>query len=71
LLALGLLLFACCDTLIGLALLDGYIAVPQSSILHQIAYPGFDLVWACYMPSQVLLVLSLLPGRLRSLRRRV
>ena len=60
LLAIGLLLFACCDTVIGLGLLDGYLSIPASSILYRILSPGFNLAWAFYLPSQVMLSMSLI-----------
>ena len=65
LLALGLTLFLCCDTVVGLAFLDGYFTIPTESLLYRIIHPGFDLIWAFYVPSQTLIVLSLLPERLR------
>lgn len=63
--AVGFLLFLCCDTLVGLAFLDGYFTVPEDSFIHWITHPGFDLAWAFYLPSQMLLAASLLPVRLR------
>jgi hypothetical protein len=65
LLALGLLLFICCDTCVGIAMLDGYMAFSKDSLLYRMLHPGFDLVWAFYLPSQMLLALSLLPKRLK------
>lgn len=60
LLAIGLLLFACCDTVIGLGLLDNYLSIPENSILYRIISPGFNLAWAFYLPSQVMLSMSLI-----------
>ena len=57
--AIGLLLFAFCDALIGFAFLDGYLAIPADSVIYKIVYPGFDLAWAFYLPSQALLSVSL------------
>ncbi|MBQ8310922.1 MAG: hypothetical protein IJX80_07920 [Clostridia bacterium] len=62
---IGLLLFVCCDTLIGLSCLDAYLAIPEDSFIWSIIHPGFDLAWAFYVPSQTLLALSLLPERLK------
>ena len=59
--AIGLLLFATCDALIGFAFLDEYMAISPDSIIYKIIHPGFDLAWAFYLPSQVLLSISLLP----------
>ena len=64
LLALGMALFLCCDTVVGLSFLDGYLTLPAESLLYRMIHPGFDPVWAFYVPSQTLIALSLLPGRL-------
>lgn len=56
LLAWGLLLFLCCDTVVGLQVLRSYLAVPAPIV--SLLSPGFDLVWAFYTPSQALLALS-------------
>lgn len=65
-LAIGLVMFLCCDTLIGLdVLVHSYFQVRTRTLLDMILYPGFDLAWAFYIPSQALLSMSLLPDRLR------
>ena len=66
--AIGFLLFLLCDTLIGLAFIDPYFTIPADSFIHTLIYPGFDLAWAFYLPSQMLLAISLLPERLRNSR---
>ncbi len=58
-LAVGLLLFALCDAVIGLDLLDGYMTVAADSFIYKIIHPGFDLSWFFYLPAQTLLALSL------------
>ena len=63
LLAIGLVLFILCDTVIGLSLIDAYLPVAQDSPMYRIISPGFDLAWAFYLPSQALLAVSLLPNR--------
>ena len=63
LLAIGLVLFILCDTVIGLSLIDAYLPVAQNSPMYRIISPGFDLAWAFYLPSQALLAVSLLPNR--------
>ena len=68
LMALGFLLFLLCYTLIGLAFIDPYFTIPADSFIHTLIYPGFDLAWAFYLPSQMLLAVSLLPNRLKTLR---
>ena len=64
LLAFGLLLFILCDTVIGLTFLRSYLTISPESVIYKIIYPGFDLAWAFYAPSQTLLAISLLPQRL-------
>ena len=64
--AIGMILFCGCDTVIGLrAIAGGYLPI-DNSILLSIIYPGFDLVWAFYVPSQALIALSLVKGRLKN-----
>lgn len=65
LIAVGLLLFLLCDTVIGLIFLKNYLPIPADSALYSILYPGFDLAWAFYLPAQALLAASLLPRRLK------
>ena len=62
--AIGLLLFVLCDTVIGLSLINTYLPIPEGSFIYKLIYPGFDLAWAFYLPSQTLLSISLLPKRL-------
>ena len=61
--AVGLTLFLLCDTLVGFAFLDSYLTVAEGSLIDRINHPGFDLAWAFYLPSQMLLAVSLLPRR--------
>ena len=70
LLTVGLLLFFCGDILVGLNFLGDYIMMHTSSayMVQSVVYPGFDLAWAFYLPSQMLIALSLLPARLRECR---
>ena len=63
--AIGLLLFVLCDTVIGLSLINTYLPIAEDSFIYKLIYPGFDLAWAFYLPSQALLSISLLPKRLR------
>lgn len=64
-LAVGLLLFILCDTVIGFSFIDAYLPIPETSFIYKIIHPGFDLAWAFYLPSQALLAVSLLPKRLK------
>ena len=64
-LAIGLALFVLCDTVIGFSLIDTYLPISEGALIYQIIYPGFDLAWAFYLPSQALLAVSLLPSRCR------
>ena len=59
-LAIGFLLFLLCDTVIGLDLIHGYLPIPPDALLYKIIRPGINLAWVFYLPSQVLLSLSLL-----------
>ena len=61
--AVGLTLFLLCDTLVGFTFLDSYLTVAEGSLIDRINHPGFDLAWAFYLPSQMLLAVSLLPRR--------
>lgn len=66
LLAIGFALFLLCDTVIGLDLLNGYLPIPADALLYRIIRPGFNLAWVFYLPSQVLLALSLWPQAVRN-----
>ena len=63
--AIGLLLFSCCDLLIGFSFLENYLEIEPGSIAYKLAHPGCNLAWMFYVPSQTLIALSLLPKRLR------
>ena len=65
LLAIGLLLFVLCDTVIGFSFLGDYLAVSQESFVYRISHLYFNLAWVFYLPSQVLLAISLLPRKLK------
>ena len=67
LMAISLLLFIGCDTLIGLAFLGSYVTISPDSPIYALIHPGFDLAWALYVPSQTLMAVSLLPHRWRRL----
>lgn len=60
LLPIGFVLFLLCDTVIGLQVAaGGYLPIPESSWLYQLIFSNFNLVWFFYLPSQVLITLSL------------
>ena len=65
-LAIGFLLFLCCDTVIGLDMINAYLPIPEDALLYKVIRPGFNLAWAFYLPSQTLLSVSLLQGKLKS-----
>jgi hypothetical protein len=51
--SLGLVLFLLCDTVIGLQVAtDAYL---HTQALQKLLYPGFNLAWLFYLPSQVLI----------------
>ena len=57
--AIGMVLFALCDTIIGLNVAIGtYITIPESSFLYQIAFSPFNWAWLFYLPSQVCISIS-------------
>lgn len=59
--AVGLLLFMCCDILIGLNVASGgYLTFGENGILAWLANPPINLAWAFYVPAQVLIVLSII-----------
>ena len=57
--AIGMVLFALCDTIIGLNVAIGtYIYVPETSFLYQLAFSPFNWAWLFYLPSQTLISIS-------------
>lgn len=60
LLAIGLLLFLCCDTIVGInVLLDQYITSPSLQESINSILSSLNWAWIFYVPSQTLLALSL------------
>ena len=56
--SIGLILFACCDAIIGLSVLsDTYLNI-NNAFINFLLHPGFNLAWLFYVPSQTLLALS-------------
>lgn len=56
--SIGLILFACCDAIIGLSVLsDAYLNI-NNAFINFLLHPGFNLAWLFYVPSQTLLALS-------------
>ena len=64
-LAIGLVFFLLCDTFIGLSNIGPYISISENSFLYKILFPGLDMAWLFYVPSQMLLAVSLLPNRIK------
>lgn len=62
LLCIGLVLFALCDINVGLAVLNDLYGGGISEIpwLYKILHSGMDLVWIFYLPSQVVIPLTIL-----------
>lgn len=61
LLAIGLLLFLLCDTIIGLNVMaNSYIPIAEGTLIYNILHCNINLAWIFYVPSQVLIALSLL-----------
>lgn len=62
LLPFGFIAFILCDTVIGLQVAaGGYLPIPEGSALHSFLFMDFNLSWFFYLPSQVLIALSVLP----------
>lgn len=62
--AVGLVLFALCDICIGLQIMSsGYLPIPSDSFIMKILYPGFNLPWVFYLPSQAIIALSVFFNR--------
>lgn len=61
--ALGLLLFACCDALIGLSFVEEIFALPEGNFIDVLWSLPVHLESMFYQPSQVLLALSMLSAR--------
>ncbi len=58
-LAIGLLLFAFCDVIIGLSSANGYyIYIEENSIIDKMIHSRFDHAWFFYIPAQTLIALS-------------
>ena len=58
--AIGLTLFICCDIIVGLnAAINEYIFLSRESIWYKLAFSDFDLAWFFYLPSQVIIALSI------------
>lgn len=57
--AIGFLLLILCDTVIGLQVAcNGYLPISENSIIYNIIFMDFHLSWFFYLPSQILLALS-------------
>lgn len=56
--AIGLLLFAFCDVLVGFTMLDLYLPVSETSIIYKLTHTEINLIWAFYVPSQAFIALS-------------
>lgn len=60
-LAIGLLLFLLCDTIIGLDVMaSSYIPIADGSLIYAILHSGINLAWVFYVPSQALIAISLI-----------
>ena len=57
--AIGLTLFILCDTIIGLENLESYISLSSDSLIYKMINVGFNLAWVFYLPSQVLIALTI------------
>lgn len=58
--AIGLWLFICCDVFVGFGMIGGYLTLADNPFLTFLAAPPINMAWVFYLPSQVLISLSLL-----------
>ncbi len=63
--AIGLLFFILCDIFIGLLNIGPYFTIQEGTVLYSILYSGIDFAWIFYVPSQILLAISLLPTKIK------
>ncbi len=68
--SIGLALFVLCDFVIGFSFIGTYLPIAENALIYKIIYPGFDLAWAFYLPSQALIAISLLQRPLRDVDKR-
>lgn len=54
--AIGLLLFSCCDIIIGLLQLDNFLPIPEDSFIYKLNEGPIVLAWFFYIPSQTCIV---------------
>ena len=65
--AIALLIFILSDTIIGFNNLEKYLFVSRRSLAYYISNSEFDLTYVLYLPSQILLAISLIPQKLKKL----
>ncbi len=53
--AIGLLLFAFCDTVIGFSFLPSFLSIPKGSFIDIVNNVNINLAWLFYTPSQTLI----------------
>ena len=59
LMAIGLLFFLLCDTVIGLQqTFNSYIIISTSAPIYKLVFSSFNLAWLFYIPSQTLICIS-------------
>ncbi|MDD4212674.1 MAG: lysoplasmalogenase family protein [Bacilli bacterium] len=57
---LGLILFIGCDLMVGLGNASSYVVIPPESFLAWLLQVPINLAWVFYLPSQVLIALSII-----------
>lgn len=58
-LAIALVLFLLCDTVVGLQVaINAYLPIAASSLLYRLVFMPFNLSWFFYLPSQTLAAVS-------------
>lgn len=54
--AIGLLLFSCCDLIVGLLELENFLPIPEDSFIYKLNEGPIILAWFFYVPSQTCIV---------------
>ena len=64
-LAIGLVFFVICDTFVGFGSIGPYMTLSEGSLIYKILNSGVNVAWIFYVPSQMLLAISLLPNKIK------
>ncbi len=65
--AIGLLFYLFCDTLVGLSMSGPYMSISVDTWLYNLIHFPINLIWMFYLPSQVLITLSIFTNKKEAL----